>query len=86
MNHLCEIITDPEVNEGFPVDKLVELVTEGRKAINELKRVLSANGSLLFVVPIGKPKIEFNSHRIYSFDQVMSYNNLRQLGVLLFVV
>lgn len=43
------------------------------KAINELKRVLSEGGSLLFVVPVGKPKIEFNAHRIYSYDQVISY-------------
>lgn len=43
------------------------------KAISELKRVLSPGGSLLFVVPIGKPKIMFNAHRIYSFDQIEEY-------------
>jgi len=43
------------------------------KAIKELKRVLSKNGMLLFVVPIGKPKIMFNAHRIYSYDQIMEY-------------
>lgn len=43
------------------------------KAIEELKRVVSINGSLLFVVPVGKPKIMFNAHRIYSYDQIMSY-------------
>lgn len=43
------------------------------KAIKELKRVLSQGGSLLFVVPVGKPKIEFNAHRIYSYEQIMSY-------------
>ncbi len=43
------------------------------KAIEELKRVLSVGGNLLFVVPIGKPKIMFNAHRIYSYDQVISY-------------
>lgn len=42
-------------------------------AISELKRVLSNNGSLLFVVPIGKPKIEFNAHRIYSYEQIAEY-------------
>jgi SAM-dependent methyltransferase len=41
------------------------------KAMRELTRVLSAGGSLLFVVPLGKPKICFNAHRIYSYDQVM---------------
>lgn len=43
------------------------------KAISELKRVLAAKGSLLFVVPLGKPRIEFNAHRIYSYEQIYSY-------------
>jgi hypothetical protein len=43
------------------------------KAINELKRVLKPGGDLLFVTPVGKPKIEFNGHRIYSFEQIMEY-------------
>jgi len=44
------------------------------KAIKELVRVLASNGSLLFVVPIGrKPKIMFNAHRIYSYEQILKY-------------
>ncbi len=43
------------------------------KAIKELIRVLAKGGSLLFVVPVGTPKIEFNAHRIYSYEQVMEY-------------
>ena len=43
------------------------------KAIRELTRVLSVGGSLLFVVPVGKPKIQFNAHRIYSYEQVVEY-------------
>lgn len=43
------------------------------KAIKELKRVISNNGSLLFVTPVGKPKIEYNAHRIYSFEQIQEY-------------
>jgi len=43
------------------------------KAINELKRVLKQGGDLLFVTPVGKPKIEFNAHRIYSFEQISDY-------------
>jgi len=42
------------------------------KAINELKRIINRNGYLLFVVPIGGiPKIQFNAHRIYSYQQIM---------------
>ncbi len=43
------------------------------KAIAELKRVLTMGGNLLFVVPIGKPKICFNAHRIYSYEQILKY-------------
>lgn len=43
------------------------------KTIRELKRVLASGGQLLFVVPIGRPKIMFNAHRIYSYSQIMSY-------------
>lgn len=43
------------------------------KAINELKRVVSSNGNLIIVVPVGKPRIEFNAHRIYSYEQIISY-------------
>ena len=43
------------------------------KAIAELKRVLAPGGELLFVVPIGKPCLRFNAHRIYSTEQILSY-------------
>jgi hypothetical protein len=53
---------------GDPLDSEGDL-----KAINELKRVLAKGGSLLFVVPIGQPKIMFNAHRIYSYAQIINY-------------
>lgn len=43
------------------------------KAIQELQRVTAHGGSLLFVVPIGKPKVLFNAHRIYSYAQIRKY-------------
>lgn len=43
------------------------------KSIDELKRVLDTKGNLLFVVPIGKPRIMFNAHRVYSYNQILSY-------------
>jgi SAM-dependent methyltransferase len=42
-------------------------------AIDELKRVLAPEGNLLFVVPVGKPVIFFNAHRVYSYNQIISY-------------
>jgi len=43
------------------------------KAINELKRVTAPKGDILFVVPIGKAKLLFNAHRIYSYAQIIEY-------------
>jgi SAM-dependent methyltransferase len=53
---------------GDPLDPDGDL-----KAIAELKRVLRKGGSLIFVVPVGQPKIRFNAHRIYSYEQIISY-------------
>jgi SAM-dependent methyltransferase len=53
---------------GDPIDSEGDI-----KAIEELKRVVAPGGSLLFVTPVGQPKIEFNAHRIYSYEQIMSY-------------
>ena len=53
---------------GDPIDPDGDL-----KAIAEIKRVLAVGGDMLFVVPIGKPKVIFNAHRIYSYDQIIMY-------------
>jgi hypothetical protein len=51
---------------GDPID-----VTGDLKAMKELERVVAKNGNLLFVVPIGTPRIEFNAHRIYAYDTII---------------
>ena len=53
---------------GDPIDPEGDI-----KAINEIKRVVQLGGNLLFVTPVGQPKIEFNAHRIYSYEQIISY-------------
>ena len=53
---------------GDPVDPDGDI-----KAITEIKRVLAHGADLLFVVPIGKPKIMFNAHRIYAYEQIIGY-------------
>jgi SAM-dependent methyltransferase len=40
------------------------------KAMTELARVVARGGHLLFVVPVGQPRIQFNAHRVYSYAQV----------------
>lgn len=60
---------------GDPLDPQGDL-----KAISELVRVLSPGGNLLFVVPVGKSLLQFNSHRIYSYEQIITaFENLTLL-------
>jgi SAM-dependent methyltransferase len=51
---------------GDPIDATGDL-----KAMKELARVLAPGGTLLFVVPVGIPRIEFNAHRVYGYEQVL---------------
>jgi hypothetical protein len=44
-----------------------------KKAAKELVRVLAKDGNLFFSLPIGKPRLCFNSHRIHSIDQILEY-------------
>ncbi len=68
----------------FPCMHVVEHIGLGRygdpldpegdlKAMKELQRVLSPGGNLLFAAPVGRPRIVFNAHRIYSYAQVMEH-------------
>jgi SAM-dependent methyltransferase len=51
---------------GDPIDPNGDM-----KAASELARVVAKGGSFLFVVPVGKPQIQFNAHRIYSYKMVI---------------
>jgi hypothetical protein len=51
---------------GDPIDPDGDI-----KASKELQRVLSKDGYFVFVTPVGQPKIEFNAHRIYSYEMVL---------------
>ena len=53
---------------GDPIDPEGDI-----KAIRELKRILKPGGNLYFVVPVGKPLLRFNAHRIYSFGMICAY-------------
>jgi len=55
---------------GDPLD------TQGtKKAAMELARVLAVGGNLYFSLPIGKPRVCFNAHRIHSPQQIIGYFN-----------
>lgn len=51
---------------GDPIDP-----SGDAKAINELMRITKTGGNILFVTPVGKQRIEFNAHRIYSYQSVI---------------
>jgi SAM-dependent methyltransferase len=52
---------------GDPIDPEGDV-----KACQELARVLAPGGSLLFVTPVGKEAvIQFNAHRIYTYELVL---------------
>ncbi len=53
---------------GDPLDPLGT-----QKAAAELSRCLAQGGSLLFSVPVGKPRLCFNAHRIHSPGQILRY-------------
>jgi SAM-dependent methyltransferase len=54
------------------------------KAINEIKRVVKPGGSILFVTPVGEPRIMFNAHRIYAPSMIIELfqgYNLKQFSL-----
>lgn len=53
---------------GDPLDPLGT-----KKATAELIRCLAPNGNLFFALPIGKPRLCFNAHRIHSPQQIVEY-------------
>lgn len=53
---------------GDPIDP-----SGDRKALSELERVVAPGGSLLVVMPTGKPRIQFNAHRIYDPQMIEDY-------------
>jgi SAM-dependent methyltransferase len=53
---------------GDPLDPLGT-----KKACEELSRVLAVGGNLYFSLPVGKPRLCFNAHRIHSPRQIIEY-------------
>lgn len=53
---------------GDPLDPLGT-----KKAANELTRCLAKGGNLFFSLPVGKPRLCFNAHRIHSPEQILEY-------------
>lgn len=44
-----------------------------KKAAKELARVLAPAGDLYFSVPVGRPRVCFNAHRVHTPQQILDY-------------
>lgn len=44
-----------------------------RRAAAELARVLAPGGMLCFALPVGRPRVEFNAHRVHAAGQIVAY-------------
>lgn len=44
-----------------------------RRALAELERVVGPGGSLLVVVPVGRPRVQYNAHRIYDPQMIEQF-------------
>jgi hypothetical protein len=53
---------------GDPLDPLGT-----RKAATELARVLAPSGNLFFAIPVGRPRVCFNAHRVHAPATVREY-------------
>jgi hypothetical protein len=62
---------------GDPLDPLGT-----RKACRELARVLAYGGNLYFSLPVGKPRLCFNGHRIHSPHRILEYFDSLKLAEL----
>jgi SAM-dependent methyltransferase len=50
---------------GDPIDP-----SGDSRAMAELSRVVAPGGQFLFVTPVGRPRVEFNAHRVYAFEDI----------------
>jgi len=53
---------------GDPLDPLGT-----KKSCKELARILAPCGDLYFSVPVGRPRLCFNAHRIHAPQQIIDY-------------
>lgn len=53
---------------GDPIDP-----SGSKKACQELQRVMAPGGNLYLSLPMGKPRVCFNAHRIHTPNQIIAY-------------
>jgi hypothetical protein len=71
VNSLSCLHVAEHIGLGRYGDALDPLGTQ--KAARELTRILARGGHLYFSLPVGKPRVQFNAHRIHSPQQILEY-------------
>lgn len=71
LSSLSSLHVAEHIGLGRYGDPLEPLGTQ--KACKELSRVLCPGGNLYFSLPVGKPRLCFNAHRIHSPKQILNY-------------
>jgi SAM-dependent methyltransferase len=66
---------------GDELDVMADL-----RAITTLKKIVKPGGKLYFVVPVGKPAVFFNAHRVYQARNIIEYfSDKFELGEFYFI-
>ena len=75
INESVELLNSLCVLEHIGLGRYGDKIDSGgfRRACEEISRVLKPGGHLVLSVPVGKPIIVFNAHRVFSKKEFLSY-------------
>lgn len=74
MEAYCDSISSLHAIEHFGLGRYGDPIDANGylKAIDNIHKILKPNGKFYFSVPIGPQRIEFNAHRVFSVDYLVS--------------
>lgn len=77
MRNYCDSISSLHAIEHFGLGRYGDPIdVNGHlKAINNIHKILKPSGIFYFSVPIGKQRIEFNAHRVFSIEYLLQILN-----------
>lgn len=82
----CDSLSCLHAIEHFGLGRYGDAIdSEGwRKGLECLAAMLSPHGTLYLSTPIGRPRIEFNGHRVFAIDQILTIGATLNLELLRF--
>lgn len=77
MRNYCDSISSLHAIEHFGLGRYGDPIDANGhiKAINNIYKILKLSGFFYFSVPIGKQRIEFNAHRVFSMEYLLQIFN-----------